>query len=100
MTTKLFLGAITKFLLGVALVGALLFLPAGTFFYFNGWLLMGILFVPMFFAGIVMMFQNPMDGLRTNTGMEMIISQNGAVLFVAVQVENIIFIPPLIQMEV
>lgn len=56
---KLFLGAITKFLLGVFLVGALIFLPAGTFSYFNGWLLMGILFIPMFFAGIVMMFKNP-----------------------------------------
>lgn len=59
MTIKLFVGAITKFMLGVALVGALIFLPAGTFSYFNGWLLMGILFVPMFFAGIVMMFKNP-----------------------------------------
>ena len=59
MTMQLFLGAIMKFLLGVALVGLLIFLPAGTFSYFNGWLLMGILFVPMFFAGIVMMFKNP-----------------------------------------
>ena len=59
MTMKLLLGAITKFLLGVALVGLLIFLPAGTFSYFNGWLLMGILFVPMFFAGIVMLFKNP-----------------------------------------
>ena len=64
MTMKLFFVAITKFLLGVALVGALIFLPAGTFSYFNGWLLMGILFVPMFFAGIVMMFKNP-DLLRS-----------------------------------
>lgn len=64
MTKKLFLGAITKLLLGVALVGLLIFLPAGTFSYFNGWLLMGILFVPMFFAGIVMMFKNP-DLLRS-----------------------------------
>lgn len=59
MTTKLFLGAIGKFLLGVLLVGLLIFLPAGTIFFFNGWLLMGILFVPMFCAGIVMMFKNP-----------------------------------------
>ncbi len=64
MAIKLFLGAITKFLLGVALVGLLIFLPAGTFSYFNGWLLMGILFVPMFFAGIVMLFKNP-DLLRS-----------------------------------
>lgn len=59
MTMKLFVGAITKFLLGVVLVGLLIFLPAGTFSFFNGWLLMGILFVPMFVAGIVMMFKNP-----------------------------------------
>ena len=59
MTKKLFLGAIIKFLVGVVLVGALIFLPAGTWRYINGWLLMGILFIPMFFAGIVMMFKNP-----------------------------------------
>lgn len=59
MTMKLFLSAITKFLLGVVLVGVLIFLPAGTFSYLNGWLLMGILFVPMFLAGIVMMLKNP-----------------------------------------
>ncbi|MBO5372927.1 MAG: isoprenylcysteine carboxylmethyltransferase family protein [Lachnospiraceae bacterium] len=59
MTIKLFFQAIIKFVLGVILVGVLIFLPAGTFLFFNGWLLMGILFVPMFFVGIVMMFKNP-----------------------------------------
>lgn len=59
MTKKLFVEAITKFLLGVVLVGLLIFLPAGTLSFFNGWLFIGILFVPMFFAGIVMMFKNP-----------------------------------------
>ena len=59
MTVKLFMQAITKYLLGVMLVGILIFLPAGTISFFNGWLFMGILFVPMFFAGIVMMFKNP-----------------------------------------
>ena len=59
MTTKLFIQAITKFLLGIVLVGGLIFLPAGTFSYFNGWLFMGILFIPMFCAGIVMMLKNP-----------------------------------------
>lgn len=52
-----------KFFAGVVLLGVLIFLPAGTFYYWNAWLLMGILFVPMFFAGIVMMFKNP-DLLR------------------------------------
>lgn len=56
---KLFISAVAKFLLGVILVGILIFLPAGTLLYFNGWLLMGILFVPMFFAGIVMLIKNP-----------------------------------------
>ena len=59
MTAKLFLQAILKFLLGVILVGVLIFLPAGSLHFFNGWLLMGILFIPMFLAGIVMMFKNP-----------------------------------------
>ncbi len=59
MKLKLFVQAIVKFLLGVVLVGLLIFLPAGTFTFFNGWLLMGILFVPMFFAGIVMLLKNP-----------------------------------------
>ncbi len=59
MTLKLFISAITKFLLGVALVGLLIFLPAGSLSFWGGWLFMGILFVPMFFAGIVMMFKNP-----------------------------------------
>ncbi len=59
MTVKLFFQAIAKFLLGVVLVGALIFLPAGSFMFFNGWLFMGVLFVPIFFAGIVMMLKNP-----------------------------------------
>ena len=52
MDSKLFVKAITKFLSGLILVGLLLFLPAGTFAYPQGWLLMGILFVPMFIAGL------------------------------------------------
>ncbi len=59
MTVKLFFNALAKFALGVMLVGLLIFLPAGTFSYFNGWLFMAILFIPMFLAGIVMMFKNP-----------------------------------------
>ena len=59
MTRKLFVQAIFKFLAGVALLFLLIFLPAGTLDYWNAWLLMGILFVPMFLAGIVMMCKNP-----------------------------------------
>ncbi len=59
MTKKLFFQAILKFSLGVILVGILVFLPAGTLNFINGWIFMGILFVPMFIAGIVMMIKNP-----------------------------------------
>lgn len=59
MTAKLFIQAVTKFLIGFLLIGLLIFLPAGTLSFFNGWLLMGILFVPMFIAGIVMIFRKP-----------------------------------------
>ena len=56
---KLFAQAISKYLLGVILVGAILFLPAWSFAYWNAWLFMGILFVPMFIAGIIMLGKNP-----------------------------------------
>ena len=59
MTIKLFIQALLKFSLGVVLVGALIFLPAGTFAFLGGWLLMGILFIPMFIAGLIMMAKNP-----------------------------------------
>lgn len=59
MNGKLFFQAIVKFLAGVVLVGALIFVPAGGLDFFNGWLLMLILFVPMFVAGCVMMAKNP-----------------------------------------
>lgn len=59
MSLKLFLDAILKFALGVVLVSVLLFLPAGTLFFWQGWLFMGVLFIPMFVAGLVMMLVNP-----------------------------------------
>lgn len=59
MTKGLFVQAIWKFALGVILIGLLLFLPAGSFAYWNAWLFMAVLFVPMFLAGIVMMVKNP-----------------------------------------
>jgi len=59
MDIKLFIQAIGKFILGLFLLALLLFIPAGTLNYWNAWLLMGILFIPMFIAGIVLMFKNP-----------------------------------------
>ena len=63
MDTKLFSQAIVKFLSGLLIVGLLLFLPAGTFTYWQAWLLIGILFIPMFIAGLIMMKKSP-DLLR------------------------------------
>ena len=57
--TKLFLQAITKLVFGALIAGLLIFLPAGTILFANGWLLMGVLFIPMLVAGIVMMFKSP-----------------------------------------
>lgn len=59
MDRKLLRDALIKLLSGVLLMGLLLFLPAGTFAYPQGWLLMGILFVPMLCAGIVMLVKSP-----------------------------------------
>lgn len=59
MTRKLFIRAITKYLLAVVLTGSLIFLSAGTFSFNYGWLFMGVLFVPMFLTGMVLMFKNP-----------------------------------------
>lgn len=88
MTAKLFVGAIIKFLLGVVLVGLLLFLPAGTISFFNGWLLMGILFIPMFFAGIVMIFKNPgllqkrLNAKETDQEQDLVVKLSG-IMFLA-----------------
>lgn len=60
MNKKLFIQALIKFFAGLILVGLLVFLPAGTISFVNGWIFMGILFVPMFIAGIVMMIKNPL----------------------------------------
>jgi len=59
MDVKLFCQAITKFISGLVMVGVLIFLPAGSFMYWQGWLLIVILFVPMFIAGLVIMKKSP-----------------------------------------
>ena len=59
MDKRLFIQAIIKFIFGIVLVGAIIFIPAGSLDYWNGILFMGILFIPMFVAGIVMMIKNP-----------------------------------------
>ncbi len=63
MSRELFTQAITKFIMGLILVGLILFVPAGTMHYWNAWLFIAVLFIPMFAAGIIMMLRCP-DLLR------------------------------------
>ena len=59
MKKDLWIQAISKYIIGILAVGLLIFLPAGTFAYPNGWLLMAILFIPIFFAGLILLWKNP-----------------------------------------
>lgn len=80
---RLLLSALMKFICGVAMVGLLLFLPAGTLHFAGGWLLLGVLFVPMLLAGFVMFFKSPdflakrLDAKEKNT------AQKGVLAFSA-----------------
>ena len=56
---KLALSALIKFTFGLALVGALLFLPAGSLAFFNAWLFIGLLFVPILILSIVLLVKSP-----------------------------------------
>ena len=83
MSKKLFIQAIIKFLIGIILVGVLIFVPAGTIQFFNGWLFMGVLFIPMFLAGIVMMIKNPyllqkrLDAKETQSDQSLVVKLSG-----------------------
>lgn len=57
--TKLFLNALIKFLFGLVLVGAILFLPAGSFSYTGAWLFIALLFIPMIFLGVALFIKAP-----------------------------------------
>ena len=88
MKNSLWLQALIKFLLGVILVGLLIFLPAGTLTYWNGWLLMGLLFIPMCIAGAVMLVKSPdllksrLDSKEKESEQKLVILVSG-VLFLA-----------------
>lgn len=85
---KLLFQAITKFILVAVLVGLLVFLPAGTFSFFNGWLFMGILFIPMFLAGLVLMFKNPqllekrLNAKETQEDQSMVVKLSGLMFII------------------
>jgi len=59
MTFKLFIEALIKYIIGIILVGLLIFIPAGSIDFTKGWLFMGLLFIPMFIVGIILMIFNP-----------------------------------------
>lgn len=56
---KLLLNAATKYFIGIILIATVIFLPAGTIYYWNGWLFIGLLFIPMLFLGIVLFWKAP-----------------------------------------
>ena len=59
MDRRLFVQAIVKYLSGLILISALLFIPAGTLYFWNAWLLVAVLFIPMLLVGIVLAIKNP-----------------------------------------
>ncbi len=83
MRRELFAAAMLRFCSGVALTGLLLFLPAGTLDWWQGWLLMGVLFAPMFCAGLVMLFRSPELLRRRLSAREGEAAQRRVVLFSA-----------------
>lgn len=88
MSKKLFFEAIIKFLLGVVLVGLLVFLPAGSVNFIGGWIFMGVLFIPIFIAGIVMMIKNPsllksrLDGKEKQKDQSLIVKLSGLMFLI------------------
>lgn len=88
MDAKLFGRAMAKFASGVLLMGLLLFVPAGTLRWKQAWLLMGLLFIPMFLAGLVMMFRSPellkkRLNAREEQGEQRIVLRLSAAMFLA-----------------
>ena len=85
---KLLFSALIKVTLGILLVGALIFFPAGTLAFAKGWLLMGLLFIPMLIAGFVMLFKAPkllakrLDAKEKQGDQKLVVAMSG-LMFVA-----------------
>ena len=85
---KLLFSALIKVTFGILLVGALIFLPAGTLAFAKGWLLMGLLFIPMLIAGFVMLFKAPkllakrLDAKEKQGDQKLVVAMSG-LMFVA-----------------
>ena len=89
--------ASTKFFTGLVLVGLLLFLPAGTIHYPCGWLLMAVLFVPMFIVGVLMLFRSPellkrrLNAKEKETEQKKVVALSGVMFIVAFVVAGLNF---------
>ena len=85
---KLLISALTKFLFGILLVAALVFLPAGSLSFFGGWLFMGVLFIPILLLGVVLFIKNPsllekrLDG-KEKEGSQKTVLALSALVFIA-----------------
>ena len=97
MSKILFFQAVFKYTLGVLIVGCLIFIPAGTLTYINGWIFMVIIFVPIFIAGLVMMIKNPkllvsrLDGKEKQRNQSLIIKLSGVMFIVGFIVAGLDF---------
>ena len=85
---KLLIGALTKFIMGILMVGALVFLPAWDIKFANGWLFMGLLFIPMLIVGVVMLIKSPallkkrLDAKETQNTQKGVVAFSG-IIFIA-----------------
>lgn len=88
MSRKQTLSAVLKFVIGVALVGLLIFLSAGSLAFWQGWLLMGVLFVPMLCAGVILLVRNPallakrLNAKETQTEQTVVVKLSGLMFVV------------------
>ena len=81
MTKKLLISALIKFFSGMLLVGLLLFPAAGSFAYWQAWIFMSVLFIPMFIAGLILMKINPALLRKRLNAKEEQLEQKEVVLF-------------------
>ena len=80
---KLLCSAIFKFLIGLLTVGTLIFLPAGTFEFLQGWLFIGLLFIPILVMWIILYIKAPELLKKRLDGKEKEGTQKGVVVFSA-----------------
>ena len=88
MNIKLFIEALLKFLLGLIVIGLVIFVPANTIKYWNGWLFMALFFIPMFIAGISMMIKDPnllksrLDAKETEGEQKLVVALSGIMFLI------------------